>query len=329
LIIARAPHRISLGGGGTDLPSYYERHGGLIIAAGIDKYVYIYVNQPAADDLIRVKYSRYEEVTSPQDVVHDLVRPTLQVLGINSGIEIVSMADIPAGSGMGSSGAFIVSTLTALLEMQRKRTPPHAIAELACHIEIDLAEHPVGKQDQYMAAFGGLTKLEISPTGKTEVTTLDISADVSEELQSRLLLYFTGKIRDANGILGEQSSELRSNMHMAVEGLHRTKELGYKIMDALESGDLEKFGSLLNEHWETKKQRSTSVTDSQIDRWYSCAMAAGAKGGKIIGAGNGGFLLLYAPPDAKLAVRNAMTEEGLREVTYRFEFDGAKVISNV
>ena len=230
---------------------------------------------------------------------------------------------------MGSSGAFIVSTLTALLEMQRKRTPPHAIAELACHIEIDLAEHPVGKQDQYMAAFGGLTKLEISPTGKTEVTTLDISADVSEELKSRLLLYFTGKIRDANGILGEQSSELRSNMHMAVEGLHRTKELGYKIMDALESGDLEKFGSLLNEHWETKKQRSTSVTDSQIDRWYSCAMAAGAKGGKIIGAGNGGFLLLYAPPDAKLAVRNAMTEEGLREVTYRFEFDGAKVISNV
>ena len=329
MIVARAPHRIPLGGGGTDLPSYYEHHGGFIISAGIDKYVYIYVNRPAADDLIRVKYSRYEEVNTPDEVEHDLVRPTLKLLGIKNGIEIVSMSDLPAGSGMGSSSAFIVSTLTGLLEMQRKRTPPQSLAELACKIEIDLAGHPVGKQDQYMAAFGGLTKLEISTTGKVQVSALDIAADVSEELQNRMLLYFTGTTRDANKILGQQSGELQREVRAAVDGLHRTKELGYKILEALEDGELDKFGSLLNQHWETKKARSDSVTTIDIDRWYGIALSAGAQGGKIVGAGEGGFLLLFTPSEAKRAVRIAMAEEGLREVSYRFDFDGAKVIANV
>ena len=329
MIIARAPHRIPLGGGGTDLPSYYEEFGGMVLSVGIDKYVYVYVNQPAADDLIRVKYSRYEEVTEPDDVVHDLVRPTLKLLGIDKKVEIVSMADVPTGTGLGSSSSFVVALLTALLELQRKRIPTQALAELACHVEIDLAGHPVGRQDQYMAAFGGLTKLVISPSGRTEVSALDISGPTAEELQNRLLLFFTGMSRSANQILGQQVDDTARGDRTVIESLHATKELGQRIEETLKAGNLDEFGLLMHEHWETKKRRSTTISDPRIDRWYAAAREAGVLGGKVVGAGGGGFLLLYSPPERKQQAREALAAEGLREMPYRFEFDGAKVIANL
>ena len=329
MIIARAPHRIPLGGGGTDLPAYYSKHGGFLLAAGINKYVYVYVNHPAADDLIRVKYSRYEEVSTTSEIQHDLIRPTFDLLGIEKGIEIVTMSDIPAGTGMGSSGSFLVASLTALLESQRKRTPPQELAELACHIEMDLAGHPVGKQDQYMAAFGGLTKLEIATDGKTKVSPINISVDTIEELQSRLTLYYTGITRSASKVLQEQTDAIENNHQPAIDGLHETKELGQKILEALETDDLDSFGRMLDEHWRVKKQRASSVTDPTIDKWYTIAQTAGVTGGKIVGAGSGGFLLLYSPPEYKSRIRIAMSETGLREMSFQFDFDGAKVLVNV
>jgi D-glycero-alpha-D-manno-heptose-7-phosphate kinase len=329
MIIARAPHRIPLGGGGTDLPAYYSQHGGFLLAAGINKYVYVYVNHPAADDLIRVKYSDYEEVSTTAEIKHDLIRPTLDLLGIEKGIEIVTMSDIPSGTGMGSSGSFLVASLTALLESQRKRTPPQALAELACHIEMDLAGHPVGKQDQYMAAFGGLTKFEIALDGQAVVSPINIKAETSEELQSRLLLFYTGMTRSASAVLQEQTDAIENGRQSAVDGLHQTKELGRRILEALESDDIDGFGRMLDEHWRVKKQRASSVTDPAIDNWYKIAQAAGSTGGKIVGAGSGGFLLLYSPPEYKSQIRTAMKEAGLREMSFQFDFDGAKVLANV
>lgn len=328
MIFSRAPLRLSLGGGGTDLPSYYREHGGFLVAAGIDKYVYIYVNRPAADDLLRVKYSRYEEVTSPEQVTHDLVRPALQLLGIKNNLEITSMADVPAGTGLGSSGAYLVALLLALHEMKRERVPTHALAESACHVEMDLAQHPVGKQDHYLAAFGGLTCLEIDRDGRVHVSPLDISTTVSEDLHARVLLFFTGITRSANSILAAQQTDTARNDARVVDSLHATKELGFRIKEVLEKGELDRFGLLLHEHWENKKRRSGMISDGRIDGWYEQARAAGARGGKIVGAGGGGFLMLYCPSGTKGRVREAMAGAGLREMPYRFDFEGAKVLVN-
>ncbi|MEM4216724.1 MAG: hypothetical protein QXZ09_01735 [Candidatus Methanomethylicaceae archaeon] len=328
MILARAPMRISLGGGGTDLPSYYKRYGGFILSAAINKYVYIYVNRPCADDYIRVKYSRYEQVERVEDIQHDLVRPALQLLNINGSVEIVSMADIPGGTGLGSSGTYLVALLTALYELKREKVPTQALAEFACHIEMDLAGHPVGKHDHYLAAFGGITCLDIRQDGKVVVTPLDISMTAAEELRSRVLLFFTGLTRSSREILEEQKQGTEADDPEMIESLHRTKELGYRIKEALEQGDLDRFGLLLDEHWQNKKRRSSKISDPRIDRWYEIAKENGALGGKIIGAGGGGFLMLYCPNEAKAAVRHAMAAEGLREMPYDFDFEGAKVLVN-
>jgi D-glycero-alpha-D-manno-heptose-7-phosphate kinase len=328
MILARAPMRISLGGGGTDLPSYYSRYGGFILSAAINKYLYIYVNRPAADDLIRVKYSRYEQVERVEDIQHDLVRPALQLLNLNGCIEIASMADVPAGTGLGSSGTYLVALLTALYELKREKVPTQALAELACHIEMDLAGHPVGKHDHYLAAFGGITCLDIERDGKVIVAPLDISITTAEELHNRVLLFFTGITRRSEDILNEQKRDTEADDPEVVESLHRTKELGYWIKEALEQGDLDRFGLLLDEHWQNKKRRSGKISDPRIDRWYDIAKENGALGGKIIGAGGGGFLMLYCPNETKAAVRRAMASEGLREMPYDFDFEGAKVLVN-
>jgi len=328
MILARAPLRISLGAGGTDLPSYYTRYGGFILSAAINKYVYIYVNRPAADDLIRVKYSRYEQVERVEDIQHDLVRPVLQLLNLNSNIEIVSMADVPAGTGLGSSGSYLVALLTALYELKREKVPTQAVAEQAVHIEMDLAGHPVGKQDHYMAAFGGITCLDIRPNGKVTVTPLDISITTVEEFRNQALLFFTGITRRSRDILEEQERDTEGNDPTVVESLHYTKALGYRIKEALEEGDLERFALLLDEHWQNKRRRSTKITDSRIDRWYEIAKANGALGGKIIGAGGGGFLMLFCPNATKGAIRHALAAEGLREMPFDFDFEGAKVLVN-
>jgi D-glycero-alpha-D-manno-heptose-7-phosphate kinase len=329
MILSRAPLRISLGGGGTDLPSYYQEHGGFVLSAALDKYVYIHLNRPAADDLIRVKYSRYEEVSEPSQVEHDLVRPALIELGVARNIEITSMADVPAGTGLGSSAAYLVTLLIGLHELKRERIPTQALAEQACHIEMDLAGHPVGKQDHYLAAFGGITCLEIERDGRVTVTPLNISADVSEILRSNLLLFFTGMTRGANVILAEQRQDTMSGNPAVIESLHRTKELGYEVKAALEAGRPDDFGAIMHEHWESKKRRSGLISTLEIDRWYEIARSTGALGGKLVGAGGGGFLLLYCPGPAKMAVREALATEGLREMTFAFDFEGAKVMLNV
>jgi D-glycero-alpha-D-manno-heptose-7-phosphate kinase len=328
MILSRAPMRITLGGGGTDLPSYYAKYGGFILSAGIDKYVYIYVNRPAADDLIRVKYSRYEEVSDLDQVRHDLVRPALKLLGIKNNVEIVSMADVPAGTGLGSSSTYLVALLTALYELKRERVPTQALAEFACKVEMEMAGHPVGKQDHYLAAFGGLTCLDIDRSGRVKVSPLDISSTTAEDLQSRLLVFFTGISRNANNILKAQKKDTEQEDKQVIDSLHRTKEMGYRVKEALQNGDLDTFGHILHEHWENKKRRSGAISNPNIDRWYNLARDAGALGGKVVGAGGGGFLMLYCPLRKKRAVRDILTSEGLREMPFYFDYQGAKVLVN-
>lgn len=328
MILARAPLRISLGGGGTDLPSYYSRHGGFILSAAIDKYVYIYVNRPAADEFIRVKYSRYEQVTSPDEVEHDLVRPALKLLELGGAIEIVSMADVPAGTGLGSSASYLVSLLTALHELKREKVPMQALAEEACYIEMELAGHPVGKHDHYIAAFGNFTVLDIEPSGRVHVNPLEISLTALQDFRSSVLLFYTGLLRPSQHILNEQKQATQAGDREVVDSLHRTKEIGYRIKEALEDGDLERFGLLLDEHWQNKKRRSNRISDPAIDRWYEIAREHGALGGKIMGAGGGGFFMFCSPNNHKAKLRQALTAAGLREMPYDFDFMGAKVLVN-
>jgi D-glycero-alpha-D-manno-heptose-7-phosphate kinase len=328
MILARAPFRISLGGGGTDLPSYYSQYGGFILSAAINKYLYIYVNRPAADDFIRVKYSRYEQVSSPDEVQHDLVRPALKVLNLNGSLEVVSMADVPAGTGLGSSGTYLVALLTALYELKREKVPTRALAEQACHIEMNLAGHPVGKQDHYLAAFGGITCLDIQTDGRVHVSPLYVPITTVEEFRNSVLLFYTGITRPSSDILEEQKQGTQKGDSTVVDSLHRTKELGYRIKEALEQGDLERFGLLLDEHWQNKKRRSGKISDPRIDRWYEIAKENGALGGKIMGAGGGGFFMFCCTNSRKAQLRQSLAAEGLREMPYDFDFEGAKVLVN-
>jgi len=329
MILARAPLRISLGGGGTDLPSYYSRYGGFILSGAIDKYVYIHVNRPAADDLIRVKYSRYEQVSTPEEVQHDLVRPTLKCLNVGGNLEIASMADVPAGTGLGSSGSYVVALLTALHALKRETVPTQALAEQACDIEMNKASHPVGKHDHYLAAFGGITTLEIEKNGRVHVSPLNLSMATMEDFSTNVLLFYTGITRSSTEILEEQKTCSENGDSSMVDTLHRTKDLGYRIKEALEQGNLDQFGQLLHEHWQNKKKRSTKISGDRIDEWYRIALENGAQGGKIMGAGGGGFFMFYCPNSHKPGLRKALTEAGLREMRYNFDFEGAKVLVNL
>ncbi|HVG21834.1 MAG TPA: galactokinase [Blastocatellia bacterium] len=328
MILARAPYRVSLGGGGTDLPSYYSQHGGFILSAAVNKYLYIYVNRPAADDFIRLKYSRYEQVSAPDEIQHDLVRPALKELGLGGSLEIASMADVPAGTGLGSSGTYLVALLTALHELKREKVPTQALAEQACHIEMDIAGHPAGKQDPYLAAFGGFTCLDIDTDGRVKVSPLDISITAVEEFRANVLLFYTGLTRNSSEILGAQRQDTERRDEAVVESLHRTKELGYRIKETLEQGDLERFGLLLDEHWQNKKRRSAKISDAKIDYWYDVVKSCGGLGGKIMGAGGGGFFMFFCPNHCKGKIRKALADMGLREMPYDFDFEGAKVLVN-
>jgi D-glycero-alpha-D-manno-heptose-7-phosphate kinase len=329
MILARAPLRLPLGGGGTDLPSYFSRYGGFFVSAAIDKYVYVNVNRPASDDLIRVKYSQSEEVERPDDLSHDLVREVLKTLAVTSNIEITSMADVSAGTGMGSSGSYLVALLLALHALRQDDQSRKALAEEACHIEIDLAGHPVGKQDQYVAVWGGLQKYEISHSGDVQVSPLRIPPYALEDLQRALLLYYTGQSRQSHAILSAQREATERAEPSVLDSLHRTRELGYEIAAALEGGDLAKFGDLLHRHWLNKKARSDQVTNSQVDRVYEKARAHGALGGKILGAGGGGFLLVLCGDGNSRRVREALAPEGFRPMPFGFDLEGGKVLLNV
>jgi D-glycero-alpha-D-manno-heptose-7-phosphate kinase len=324
MIIVRSPLRISLGGGGTDLPSYYREHSGFLIAAAIDKYVYITLHQTFARELI-IKYSKMERVEAIGDVLHPIIREALHLAHRGEPyLEVTSMADIPAGTGLGSSGSFTVALLKALHTLNKELVHPRELAEQACHIEIDRLSGAIGKQDQYIAAFGGITCFRFLPNDHVEAWPLRIDTDTLYNLEDNLLLFFTGYSRAAPDILKEQDAKSRQNDKEMIDNLHFIKDLGRQSREALEAGDLARFAELMNVHWEHKKRRSKDMSKQQIDAWYEFGRKNGAVGGKLIGAGGGGFLMFYA--DDKVRLRKAMRDAGLKEVRFRFDFEGAKIV---
>jgi D-glycero-alpha-D-manno-heptose-7-phosphate kinase len=325
MIITRSPLRISLGGGGTDLPSYYREHGGFLIAAAIDKYIYINVHRRFVDGFL-LKYSHLEEAATIEEIKHPIIREALRLAGVQErNLEITSMADIPAGTGLGSSGSFTTALLKALHALRKNLVHPAELAEQACHIELEKLREPIGKQDQYIAAFGGITCFKFMPDGRVEAWPLKISEETLHDLEDNLLLFFTGYARSASKILKEQDDKSKQADKAMVENLHFVKELGHQSQAALESDNLPEFARLMDVHWQRKKERSLSMSNQDINAWYDCAMANGALGGKIIGAGGGGFLMFYAKDKARL--RHAMRERGLKEVRFRFDFEGTKILN--
>ena len=323
MIITRTPLRISIGGGGTDLPSYYSRHGGMVISAAVNRYVYIALHPTFQRNYI-IKYSQMEVVDRADRVKHPIVREALRLKEIEPQIEIISMADIPAGTGLGSSGAFNVGLLRALYAYRREHVTTHALAEEACHIEIDLLKEPIGKQDQYIAAFGGVTCMEIAKDGRVSVSPLRMSKMTLHDLEDNLLMFFTGYSRNAGTVLEDQRKRTEAADQSMIDNLHFIKEIAGSIKNALEKGETHAFGELMHEHWLHKKKRSKGISNEQINRWYDVGHANGAVGGKLIGAGGGGFLMFYAGD--REALRTAMAREGLEEVRFAFDFEGAKVL---
>jgi len=328
MIITRTPFRFTLGGGGTDLPSYYSNYGGLVFSAAIDKYMFISVNRPIVDDLVRVKYSKSECVESVKDLQHELAKAALEFTGIENAIEILSMADIPAGTGLGSSSCYVVGLLHALHCLKRDIPSQPQIAETACYLEMDVLKKPVGKQDQYVAAVGGLPILEIEKSGKVNVRRAHISYDVMDELNRNTLVFYTGMTRSADEILKHQDSSVKREDKTVTDSLHRIKEIGYETIEAIESGNLDRFGLLMDEHWENKKRLSSKIADQRIHKIYEIAKANGALGGKITGAGGGGFFVFYTN-NRHQQLRRALHQEGLRELRYRFDTEGSKVLVNL
>jgi D-glycero-alpha-D-manno-heptose-7-phosphate kinase len=325
MIITRSPLRITLGGGGTDLPSYYCEHEGFLISAAISKYVYITLHRTFEEEII-VKYSKLERVKAVSEIQHPIVRESLKLLGFErTFLEITSMADIPAGTGLGSSGSFTTSLLKALHTYKRNLIHTQELAEQACHIEIDLLREPVGKQDQYIAAFGGITCFTFNKDGKVDAWPLKISEEHLYNLEDNLLMFFTGYSRRASSILEEQDKKSKKHDSSMIGNLHYVKEMGQRSMELLETGRLREFGELLHEHWEHKKRRSGNMSNPQIDEWYNVGKNNGAIGGKLIGAGGGGFLMFYAEDKARL--RHAMKDLGLRELRFSFEPEGTKIVS--
>ena len=324
MIIARSPLRISLGGGGTDLPSYYREHEGFLIAAAIDKYVYVTINRPFNEG-IYLKYSEIEHVKTVDEVSHNIIREALKLENLNTPqVEISSIADLPSGTGLGSSGSFTTALLKALYAYRHRHINPEELAELACAIEIDQLKEPIGKQDQYIASVGGITCFAFHKDNSVTFAPLKISRETFHKLEDNLLLFFTGFSRSASEILKDQHIKSQKNDVDMLNNLHFVKEIGYLSKDALESGNTDKFGELMHQHWEHKKKRSGGMSNQDIDTWYETALKNGAIGGKVVGAGGGGFLMFMANDAAKL--RSAMTKSGLQEVRFKFDFEGAKVI---
>jgi D-glycero-alpha-D-manno-heptose-7-phosphate kinase len=324
MIIARSPLRITLGGGGTDLPSYYQNHEGFLVSAAIDKYVYVTVMRPFTEG-IYLKYSQLEHVLQTRDVKHPIIREALDILGFRTPqVEITTLADIPAGTGLGSSGSFTTALLKALYTHRKRHLHQEELAELACHIEIDRLGEPIGKQDQYIAAMGGVTCFTFHKDEKVTVSPLRISMETMFDLEDNLLLFFTGFSRSASGILKDQNVKSQQNDVEMLNNLHYVKELGYRSKTALEGGNTRLFGELMDEHWRHKKRRTGGMSNPQIDEWYERGMKHGAIGGKLVGAGGGGFLMFMAHDRNRL--RHSMAAAGLEEVRFRFDFEGAKVV---
>ena len=327
MIITNTPFRITLGGGGTDLPSYYSKYGGFIFAVGINKYMYINVNQPF-DGLVRIKYSKSETVKHRNEVKHDIARESLRMLGIERAIEVVSIADLPAGTGLGSSGCYTVGVLNALHTFKREYISLYELAEEACRLEMDILKSPVGKQDAYMAAFGGLTVLVIDKGGKVKLRKAQVADSILGDLNRNMLMFYTYIQRSAYEILSEQSQRAKEERKETVQSMHSIKEIGYKILEAVESSNITNVGLLFDKHWQYKKRISAKMSNARFDEIYQIAKENGALGGKISGAGGGGFFLFYVEKNHVKFIEK-MESLGLRPMKYRFNFEGSKVLVNL
>jgi len=320
VIFSRAPLRVPLGGGGTDLPSYYEQHGGFLVSGGIDKYVYM-LTHTVFQRRYRMKYTQTEEVDTAAEIRHPILREALLRYWSGNPLEIASVADVPAGTGMGSSGAFAVCLLKALAQARSTSVAPAALAEAASEIEIGVLKEPVGKQDTYVAAHGGICSYTFHPDGSVDVAPLELGPETFRRLRENLLLFYTGEARAASAILGDQDDRSRRGDEEMLANLHATKEMGHRSLDLLLAGDLESYAELMHMHWENKRRRSPGMASEHIDMLYTLARRSGVIGGKLVGAGGGGFLLVYARRPAD--TRQAMAAAGAQELVFDFEFGGA------
>lgn len=328
MIITRTPVRIPLGGGGTDLPGYYKKFESFFISVAIDHYIYIVLKRRPVQG-IRLAYSIVEDVSSIKEIKNNIIRTSLKYLNVNTeyGLEIVSIGDLPARSGMGSSGSFTVGLLNALHHMDRRAIPPHILAKEACHINMDMLKHASGKQDEHIAAYGGFTCFKVNKAGKVTSFPLQISFQTINTLQDNLIMFYTGILRDADDVLEKQEKAIKENDKKTINSLHKIQEIAYEIKDALEEGDTLKFAQLMDRHWQLKRQRA-ATTMPKLERWYEIAKANGAIGGKIMGAGGGGFFVFYVEKK-KEKLRKALTKEGLLEMPFRFDFEGSKLLINI
>ena len=327
MIVSRAPVRFSLGGGGTDLPSYAREHGGFLVAAAVDKYIFVCAARHFYES-IRLAYSKMELVKSVDEIEHRIYREALRLAKIDKGIELQSFADVPANSGLGSSSTFTVALMNALHTYNRESVPTKQLADEACHIEIDLLKEPIGKQDQYISAFGGISAITFDRDGSVHVERVPVRDEVTEELESNLVIFYSGIERAASTVLSQQATSIAENKDSAVERMHRIKALGYETKRILLAGTLDEYGELLDEHWTNKRKLAAKMTDSVIDEHYDAAKKAGAIGGKLMGAGGGGFFMFYARPSERRRVYETMVARGLKPLRFRFDFDGARIVAN-
>ena len=325
--VSRTPFRISLGGGGTDLPSYYKEYEGFFISAAINKYIYVTIHKRFLPGL-KVSYSKTENVKNANELEHPIVKEVLRRFGINDGLDIVSLADVPAEAGLGSSGSFTVGLLKALYAYQNIQKSPAEIAEEASDISMNGLHAPCGPQDEYAASFGGINAYSIDRSGKVSVEDMNLDDSTVAELESNIMMFYTGITRKSSEVLSKQQERISDPKTDALERMHAIKRIGLESKKALQSGNLRRFGELLHEHWEVKRGVTDNMSSDDIDRWYSMAREDGAIGGKIIGAGGGGFLMLYCEGD-KQRLRSAMAKEGLAEFEFKFDFEGSKTVYNI
>jgi D-glycero-alpha-D-manno-heptose-7-phosphate kinase len=328
MIVSRAPLRFSLGGGGSDLPAYAGRHGGYVIAAAIDKYIYVTCNQRFYPD-IRLAYSKTEIVARVDDIEHPIFREALRIQGIEGSIELTSVAELPAHSGLGSSSSFSVALLNALHAYKREFVSSRQLAEEACHIEIDRLGEPIGRQDQFIAAFGGVSAMTFGADGSVRIEPVPVAPEVLDELEQNLVIVYSGIERHARSVLGEEGDKLAVAGGPAESEMHRIKALGHEVYRLLTRGDVDGYGDLLHEHWTRKRSLASTMTDPSLDELYEDGRRAGALGGKLMGAGGGGFFMFYVPSNTRRGFLAAMAARGARRLRFGFDRDGARIVANL
>ena len=327
MIVSRAPVRFSLGGGGPDLPSYSREHGGFVVAAAVDKFVNVCVARRFQDN-IRLAYTESEIVAHVDQIRHRIFKAALKMTGIERGLELHSLADVPANTGLGSSSSFTVALLNGLHAFKREFVPAEQLADEACRLEIDILKEPIGKQDQYIAAYGGVSAMTFHTDGSVDVERLPLRDEVIDDLEANLIIYYSGVERAASSVLKEQAKTITENRDAAVQRMHRIKELGHETKRILLAGETDTYGEMLHEHWTNKRKLASNMSGGVIDEHYEAARNAGAIGGKLMGAGGGGFFMFYVRAAERRRVHDVLAARGLRPMRFRFDFDGARIMAN-